>query len=226
MFTTVCISGSTSTWLLKALGWQRLPSTVAVIQEIHDEIQNVRGKRCNGLWKGKVCTPTLKITVRAHEVHVMNVLHPLELIIDDNHLSLTWFVQELYSDLKRASQNSLGEVGKNEPSGYQAADDADKDEVSGTEQGDDGKSESPEDLDRSKEDEEAMWAQIKSLKQSDGRVKWAASKHAYLVKEKGKTTPKVFSISKKLMEQRPLSAYLEGLRTAKDDALEFSRGCA
>ena len=87
-------------WVTSAFGWAIMPNGT-IMDEMSVAMLASR-KRTKSLWKGGGCCFT--INVRGRDVVVLNKARCVKLVLDEADETngiLKWFVDELYSDLKK-----------------------------------------------------------------------------------------------------------------------------
>ena len=167
------------------------------------------------------------INVRGYELKGLNRLQSMELVLGDDMSSLTWLVEQMYSNFKATEANAVdkdcahsdcGDAGEDKGSD-DAGNEDDEDEGAGhdiaTEQG-----EEPGQHDK---DDAAVMSEILELKSSTPHVYWADSKHGFvtsrsLVDVKQKT----FAVPRGLRGTGPMEAYVNALKVAKSSAIEYA----
>ena len=109
-------SSSNMKWLFAPLGVACLPST-CVIEEICNEIAQVRPDRLKGMWKGKDGAMVLSATIRGQQLRFFNDKKQIRMLFDQvqqepdgptTFPQLQWLVNELYKDIHAAPEWARG----------------------------------------------------------------------------------------------------------------------
>ena len=176
-------------WLMHAIGWSALPID-CVVKDLRDAVNFSRTKRSTSLWKGGDGRRTIDATVRGKIITLMNDKRLIRLVVDvdedpdtgeKTYPTLQWFITELYNDLHAADSDSeqSKSQGDNLPDEYPSdSGSAAEDAATG------GPLSEPaaESLDELAH--KRLQARIESLCATDGKTRWAPSRHSFQAKLK------------------------------------------